>query len=76
MDQIRQRIAEAQADEDRLLQERAVAKSAEAGKTLQALLAGGVLAFLLLIAVFLFLKQEIVRRTKAEADMRQHRDHL
>jgi PAS domain S-box-containing protein len=76
MDQIRERVAEAQDEEGRLLQQRTVATSANAGKTLQALLAGGVLSFLLLTTVFLFLKQENNRRTEAEAEVRHHRDHL
>jgi PAS domain S-box-containing protein len=76
MDQIRQLVAEAQNEENRLLQERAAARNVEAGKTLQSLLAGGVLALLLLATVFLFLKQENARRTKAEAEVRHHRDHL
>jgi len=76
MDQIRKKVADAQEDEGRLLQQQAAAKSADIGKTLQALLAGGVLSILLLVTVFLFLKQENIRRTKAEADARHHRDHL
>jgi PAS domain S-box-containing protein len=76
MDDIRQRVAQAEDEEGRLLQQRSAAKNADAGKTLQALLASGVLSFLLLITVFLFLKQENARRTKAEADVRHHRDHL
>ena len=76
MDQIRQQVAEAQKDEETLLQERAAAKSADTGKTLQTLLAGSVLSLLLLVTVFLYLKQENSRRTKAEAEVRQHRDHL
>ena len=76
MDQIRRQVAAAQAEEESLLQQRATAKNAEAGKTLQALLAGGVLSFLLLATVFFFLKQENTRRMAAEADVRHHRDHL
>ena len=76
MDQIRGQVAEAQADLENVLQSQLAAKSANAGKTGQALLAGGVLAFLLLITVFLYLKRENFRRTIAEADLRHHRDHL
>jgi len=76
MDQIRQRVADVQNDENRLLQERDAAKIVEAGRTLQSLLAGGVLAILLLITVFLVLKQENARRARAESDVRHHRDHL
>jgi PAS domain S-box-containing protein len=76
MDGIRQRVAEAQDEEDRLLQQRTAAKSADAGKTLQALLAGGVLGLLLLVTVFLFLKQENNRRRRLEQELRQHRDRL
>ena len=76
MDQIRMQIAVAQDDEARLLQQRAATKAADTAKTLQALLAGSLLSFLLLTTVFLYLKQENSRRTKAESEVRQHRDHL
>ena len=76
MDQIRQQVAAAQDEEQSLLQQRAAAKAARAGKTIQALLAGGVLSFLLLVTTFLFLRQENARRTKAEVEVRHHRDHL
>jgi PAS domain S-box-containing protein len=76
MDEILKRVAEAQNEEDRLLQQQVAVRNADIGKTLQALLAGGVLSFLLLVTVFLFLKQENARRAKAEAEVRHHRDHL
>jgi len=76
MVQIRQQIADAQIEEEGLLQTRAGRKAADTGRTLPALLAGSVLSFLLLITVFLYLKQENIRRAKAEADARHHRDHL
>jgi PAS domain S-box-containing protein len=76
MDQIRAQVAAAQNAESLVLQQRIEASNAETGKTVQALMAGSILSFLLLITVFLFLKQENVRRTKAEADARLHRDHL
>jgi len=76
MDQIRNLVADAQSAENLLLQQRAADRNAQTGKTLQALVAGSVLSFLLLITVFLFLKLENTRRTKAEADARHHRDHL
>jgi PAS domain S-box-containing protein len=76
MDQIRNQVAEAQEDMNRVLQSQAAARNTDTGKTLQALLAGGVLSIILLVTVFLFLKQENLRRTKAEADARHHRDHL
>ena len=44
-------------------------KSTDASKTLRTLLAGGVLSFLLLVTVFLFLKQENNRRIEAEAKL-------
>ena len=76
MDQIRNQVAEAQEDMNRVLQSQAAARNTDTGKTLQALLAGGVLSIILLVTVFLFLKQENIRRTKAEANVRHHRDHL
>jgi PAS domain S-box-containing protein len=76
MDQIRKAVTDGRGEEELLLQQRADIKNTDAGKTLQALLAGGVLAFLLLITLFVFLRQENVRAAKAEADVRHHRDHL
>jgi PAS domain S-box-containing protein len=76
MDQIRKAVADAQSDEERLLHERVATRSNDTVRTLQAVLAGGVLAFLLLVTVFLFLKQENIRATKAESEVRHHRGHL
>jgi PAS domain S-box-containing protein len=76
MDEIRKRVAEAQAEEEQLLRQRSAVKEAGAGRTLQALMAGGVLSFLLLVTVFLFFKQEYALRVRAEAEVRHHRDHL
>ena len=69
MDQIRKRVTEAQEEEGRRLQQQMVGKSTDASKTLRTLLAGGVLSFLLLVTVFLFLKQENNRRIEAEAKL-------
>jgi PAS domain S-box-containing protein len=73
---IRQQMDEAQKEEERLLQERILAKDASLHRARQALLSGGVLGFLLLAAVFVFLRQENAGRRQAEAELRRHRDHL
>jgi len=76
MGQIRGQVAAALAEEEELLQQRVATKDTRASRALQALLAGGILSFLLLAVVFCFLKQENVRRLEAETDLRHHRDHL
>ena len=57
-EEIRKRVTEAEEEEQRLLQARTTARDADLRKTLQALLAGGVLSLLLLTTVFVFLTQE------------------
>jgi PAS domain S-box-containing protein len=76
MDQIRLEVIQGEAEEERLLQQRTDAKNTGAGKTLQVLLAGGILGVLMLATVFFHLKRENIRRTQAEAELRHHRDHL
>ena len=66
MEEIRQRVTEAEAEEQSLLEARTTARDAELRTALQTLLAGGVLSFVLLMTVFLFLKQENNRRRLAE----------
>ncbi|MHB9029786.1 MAG: sensor histidine kinase [Candidatus Latescibacterota bacterium] len=76
MDAIRERIDEAQREEEQLLRERSEAKVADTEKALNTLLAGGILSLVLLVMVFLFLRKEIVRRAAVERELRKHRDHL
>ncbi len=76
MDDIRQRLAGIQAEEQLLLQQRTVQRDAVARRTLQALVAGGILSLLLLASVFLFLKVENGRRRQAEAGLRRQEHDL
>ena len=75
-EEIRKRITEAEAEEQLLLQLRSSARDADLRKTLQALVAGGVLGLLLLTTIFLFLTQENSRRRRAEAELRRHQEDL
>ncbi len=73
---IRRQMAGVQQEQDQLFRERTEAKDASLRRARQALLAGGVLGFLMLAAVFVFLRQENAGRRQAQAELRQHRDHL
>ncbi len=75
-EQIRRQMDEAQQEEDRLLDQRTQAKDTSLRRARQALLSGGVLGFLILAAVFVFLRQESAGRRQAQAELRRHRDHL
>jgi PAS domain S-box-containing protein len=75
-EEIRKGVTEAEDEEQRLLQARTTAKDADLRKTLQAVLAGGLLSVVLLTTVFLFLTQENKRRRKAEAGLRRHQEGL
>ena len=75
-EQIRQRLTEAEEEELRLLHLRTADRDADLRKTLQALLAGGVISLLLLTTVFVFLTQENGRRRRAEAELRRHQADL
>jgi PAS domain S-box-containing protein len=70
MDELRRRVAEAQAEEARLLKERTRVTEATTGKTLRALSAGGFLAFALLLTSFVLLKRQIAGRRQAETALR------
>ena len=75
-EEIRKRVTEAEEEERRLLTARTTARDTDLRKTLQALLAGGVLSGLLLTTVFFFLTQENKRRRRAEAELRRHEADL
>ena len=76
MDEIRFEVAQAQAGERRLLQERIAVTASRRSDTEQALLGGGGLSLILLVTVFLFLTQENRRRRKAEDGLLDYQDHL
>jgi PAS domain S-box-containing protein len=75
-EEIRRRVTQAEEEERSLLIGRTSARDTELRKTRQAMLAGGMLSFVLLITVFLFLRQENVRRRQAEAHLRRHERQL
>ena len=75
-EQIRRQMAEVQQEQDQLLHKRTEAKETSLRRARQALLAGGVLGFLILGAVFVFLRQENAARRQAQSELRRHRDHL
>ncbi|MCX6925679.1 MAG: CHASE3 domain-containing protein, partial [Verrucomicrobia bacterium] len=76
MDEVRQRLGEAQEREEDFLQLVTTTRAADNRKTLQALLTGGIFGILVLVTVFLFLKRENAGRRRAEAELRLHRDRL
>ena len=76
MDEIRQRAAEARAEEEQLLRQRSDAKRSSGNSVLQAIGFGYTLSILLLGSVFFFLKRENARRLLAEKDLRRQRDRL
>ncbi len=75
-DEIQKRISAAQAEENRILQQEAVAKAAEARGSIRDVIAGCLLSFVLLYAVFFLLKREVAKRVGTEKDLMMHRDHL
>jgi PAS domain S-box-containing protein len=75
-EEIRKRLTEAEEEEQQLLYVRTASRDADLHKTLQALLAGGLLSLLLLMSVFGFLTQENSRRRRAEAELRRHQKDL
>ena len=76
MDDVRRRIAELQTDEELLLRARSATEAADLRSALRTFLAGSLFSLLILSAVFLFLRQENIRRRRAEAELRSHRDDL
>jgi len=76
MDEIRQVVAEAQAEEQRVLQGHITVTASRRGGTQQALMGGGILSLMLLGTVFLFLTQENWLRRKAEDGLLDYQDHL
>src|SRR6185369_5650711 len=76
MDQLRHRVAETAAEEERLLIERNQAKEAGFRKTFWVVILGGVCSLLLLCTAFGFLKREISMRAQVEQELRRHKDHL
>jgi PAS domain S-box-containing protein len=76
MDQIRAVVAEAQTEEERLLQERLDRKAATTSRALTTVVVGGIVDVLLLSAVILSLKIENRRRFRAESELSRQRDHL
>ena len=76
MDAIRGHVAEARAEESRLLKERSSAKEAGTRSTILSLVPGGLLSLAVLLLVFTLLKRELAQRLRTERDLREHRDRL
>ena len=76
MDQVRQQVAEAQAEEGRLLKERSLAKEADLRSRSQVVIIGSVFSCVFLVTALLLLQGEIARRLGVEQELLKHRDHL
>ncbi len=76
MDDLRRQVAKIQAEETQLLGQRVGAKNTGNRRTLQALVAGGLLSVTILGLVFMVLRRENTQRLRAERELRQHRDRL
>ena len=76
MDQVRQQVAKAQAEEGRLLKESSLAKEADLRRTSQIVIIGSVFSCIFLVTAVLLLQGEIARRLGVEQELLKHRDHL
>ena len=76
MDEIRRQAKQAQADEGRRLEERSALKAADLHKTIWSLGLGGFVACMILLSIFVLLKQEIGRRLGIEKELTKHRERL
>ena len=71
MDQVRQQVAEAQAEEGRLLKERSLAKEADLRRSSQVVIIGSVFSCVFLVTALLLLQGEIARRLGVEQEPAQ-----
>jgi len=76
MDEIRRRVAEALAEEERLLESLRIREAESLEKTHLTFIAGSIASLSLLLMVFLLLRREIAQHAKAEEELLRHRDHL
>ena len=76
MDLIRRRIADAQVEEQRVLQQRAGTKEVASRGARRAIVVGRIISFVLLALVFLVLKKEIAQRVRAESELRTYQGGL
>jgi len=76
MDEIRRRVTEALAEEERLLESLRIKETDSLEKTYLTFIAGSIASLSLLLMVFLLLRREISQHAKAEEELRRHRDHL
>jgi PAS domain S-box-containing protein len=76
MDELRLEVDQAEAEEQQLLQVRAVAKHKETLLTYRAVALGGAMAGLALLMLLAALQVELARRRRAEAGLRLQRDTL
>ena len=76
MKEIRRLISEGQQSEQQMLLKRSQAKEKEVRKTLFAMKAGGVFAFVMILFSFLFLLNENAHRAKTEETLRMRNEEL
>jgi signal transduction histidine kinase len=76
MDEIRRRVTEARAEEERLLESLRIKETDSLEKTFLMFMAGSIASVSLFLMVFLLLRREIAQHAGAEEEVRRHRDHL
>jgi PAS domain S-box-containing protein len=76
MDDLLGQVRGAHKEEERALKQRTQEKDERIQSTLRVMMVGGLLAFMLLVSVFSFLKVENDRRMRVEEELLVHRDHL
>jgi len=76
MEQIRALVVQAQREEEQLLQEHVVAKTADTRRTIWWVVFGGTIGSVALVLMFILLRQEFLRRERAEIELRAHEDQL
>ncbi|GFO56907.1 hypothetical protein GMSM_39140 [Geomonas sp. Red276] len=76
MTNIRAMIAQMEGEEEQLLRERGARKQAEMGNTMHVMEAGGLIATVILLAIFGQMRREVVQRTRAEEDLLERNAEL
>ncbi|RTL38632.1 MAG: PAS domain S-box protein, partial [Rhodocyclaceae bacterium] len=76
MDDIQLAVSDILDEEKRLLRQRQEAKEQTAGHALTTLIRGGIFGILTLLAIFLLLWRENIRRQASQAALREHRAQL
>nr|WP_284694601.1 response regulator [Geomonas sp. Red32] len=76
MTSIRAMISQMEVEEEQLLRERAARKQAEMLNTMHVMEAGGLVATVILLAIFALMRREVVQRTRAEVDLLERNAEL